>query len=328
MTTHTICYHSADIDGFCSGAIAKLHLLKCGIKSDEIRLIGWNYGDPVPSIPDSQQVIMTDISFPPESMADIKRRCHLTWIDHHVTAIKDGDIMGYNSGPGFRKVGDSASMLAWIFFFGPHVPDAVYWVDRYDVWKKEDPKSPELTWEMVMEVQYGLRFHMSPPNTDKGFEQWAILLADSDRMDEVIADGSLIYQAEKKSNEIRCSKAFDLIFEGVKFAAINNTLAGSAVLDSYARSDHDALMVFSFHGRRQEWDVSMYKNEKSDQDIDLSLIAKRYGGGGHASSCGFRTGDVIDVLSWKDAEDDRISAEKQAAAFNKENEGYDLEHEK
>ena len=40
-----------------------------------------------------------------------------------------------------------------------------------------------------------------------------------------------------------------------------------------------------FAGRPGEWTVSLYGDEGSDRD--LSVVAKAYGGGGHAKACGF-----------------------------------------
>ncbi len=297
MTTHTVIYHSADLDGFCSGAIAKLHLLKSGVPEDDIEMLGWNYGQEIPEITDGQMVIMTDISFPPEAMVDLRTRCMFTWIDHHKTAMADAEAHGYSDLPGVREIGNSASLLAWMFFFIAPIPDVVYWVDRYDVWKKEDPQFPGRDWQSVMDMQYGMRFHLSNPCQKKFFDAWNVLIEDNLLMQHVFQDGQLIHEAEKKSNEIRCSKAFDLTFEDHKFAAVNNTLAGSAVLESYARSDHDGLMVFSYHGKSGMWDVSMYQNEKSTQDVDLSVIAKKYGGGGHKGSCGFRVKEISTILN-------------------------------
>ncbi len=301
MKTHYVIFHSADLDGFCSGAISLRHLLLSGVKIEVIEMIGWNYGNLVPVIPDDAQVIMTDISFPVANMCDIKKRCFLTWIDHHKTAIEDSNDFAYNDVPGLRKVGDSASLLAWMFFFGLEykIPQIVYWVDRYDVWKKEDPQRPSLDWAMVMRTQHGMRFYMSNPSCEFAFGMWNSSFSHDDFMKSISKTGEILLESEEKQNKVRCSKAFDLVFEGIKFAVLNNGIAGSNCLNSYARSDHDALMVFSYNGKKEKWDVSMYKNEASSQEIDLSVIAKKYGGGGHAGACGFMVDDINQVIKYK-----------------------------
>lgn len=304
MKTFVI-YHRSDLDGFCSGAIAKHHLCNnLSINSDDVEMIGWNYGDEVPEIPNGSNVIMTDISFPLDNMLLLALYCNLEWIDHHKTAMDDSKKAGYNLCAGLRKVGDSASLLAWRYFFpDAKIPDIVYWVDRYDVWKKTNEKGED-DWNEVMTMQHGLRFHMKNPCCHFDYIPWAMMLdGNSSYADEKLSiirkDGFVVAESEKRTNQIRCSKAFDLVFEGHKFAAINNTLAGSAVLESYARPDHDGILVFSYNGKTGMWEVSMYGNEKSSQEVDLSIIAKKYGGGGHARSCGFRVNDISIILSKK-----------------------------
>ena len=55
----------------------------------------------------------------------------------------------------------------------------------------------------------------------------------------------------------------------------------------------DIMMCYAYSGHGH-WNVSLY----SDNDIDVSVIAKRNGGGGHRSACGFQVADIRDVLDW------------------------------
>ena len=91
--------------------------------------------------------------------------------------------------------------------------------------------------------------------------------------------------------------SFIVEWEGLKFLALN-TPAKSAL--AFASKDvpetgHDALLKFSFNGKI--WDCSMY-HAKHNAGIDLSIIAVKYGGGGHKGACGFRinTPDLLTVI--------------------------------
>ena len=78
-------YHSADLDGHCSGAIIKR-------KYPECEMIGINYGQDFPwrSIEAKDQVFMVDFSLQPfTDMIRLQGMCNLTWVDHHQTAISD-----------------------------------------------------------------------------------------------------------------------------------------------------------------------------------------------------------------------------------------------
>lgn len=298
MKTYVI-YHSADLDGFCSGAITKKFLLEHQIPEEDIVMIGWNYGQPTPEIPDGRKLYMTDISLGKDFMSDVFERCDVTWIDHHKSAMIDAEENGYSGMKGKREIGNSASLLAWIYFYGHDIPELVYWVDRYDVLKQTDEFHPDRDWEKVMQMQYGMRHWLKNPVTHGEFSVWMSCFTWFEIL-PIFETGVTIIQYEKETNKIRCSKAFDLQFEGLKFAAINNCLAGSVVLDSYARDDHDALMVFSYTGTK--WTVSLYRNSLSKADPDLSLIAVKYGGGGHSRACGFQVEDIntiIGTISWR-----------------------------
>lgn len=47
-------------------------------------------------------------------------------------------------------------------------------------------------------------------------------------------------------------------------------------------------MPFSFNGRNGTWTYSMYS-----KTVDVSNIAKKYGGGGHRGAAGFNTDKLI-----------------------------------
>ena len=288
-----VIYHSADLDGFCSGAIAKMALISnVGIDHKNIEMIGWDYGHDFPSLGDEETiVVMTDISLPANLMQELQKRGDkFIWIDHHKTAIELSEKEGYGKVPGSRLIGDSASLLTWQYFFnGEQVPKIVYWVDRYDVWKQ----GPD--WNEVMEAQYGMRHQMNNPKDEKAFEEWIIRFYNDNIMEEVFYDGKTILAYETEQARIKCSKAFDVMFEGLLFSAINNPIGGSSILNSYRGPDHQGLMVFSYHGKKQRWVVSLYKNELNE-GVDLSVIAKKYGGGGHAGACGFELNDIRTIL--------------------------------
>ena len=81
-------YHSADLDGHCSGAVIKLKYPNC-------EMIGINYGDEFPwdSISENDVVIMSDFGLQPfEDMLKLNDKCNqLIWIDHHITAMDEYD---------------------------------------------------------------------------------------------------------------------------------------------------------------------------------------------------------------------------------------------
>jgi len=283
-----IIYHNADLDGFCSAAIVKKFLLAQGTKDEEIRMLGWDYGQPSPIQVDGD-IYIVDICLPENDMIALRSyNANVVWIDHHKSAIQDS--MGkWDWLPGLRRVGDSAAKLCWEFFY-PDVPlpTVVYWVDRFDVWKKTS-ESGYNDWKSVMEIQWGMRAELKDPKDPDAFYLWNesfTFLKTS-----IINKGTAIYKFIEDQNVIISKRAFVLDFEGLQFCAVNHE-GNSETVKSVVKPEHDAIMLFRFDGQLGKWKFSLYENELNPKKIDLSVIAKKLGGGGHAGACGFECDQI------------------------------------
>lgn len=90
-------YHSRDLDGWMSAAIVKLWHHKTEPINpvtgmiEPLKLIGWDYGNPIPSNLKDNMLVMADISFPQPEMFMLWRtyKENFIWIDHHASAIRD-----------------------------------------------------------------------------------------------------------------------------------------------------------------------------------------------------------------------------------------------
>lgn len=290
---HNVIYHNADLDGFCSGSIVKKALLRDGVPESNIEMIGWNYGDPSPINRDGV-IIMTDISLPENDMISLRSyKDQVIWIDHHKSAIQDS-IGKWDWFDGIRRVGDSASLLAWEYFFkGEPIPKLVYYVDRYDVWKQGFDGN--VNWRGVLEAQFGMRLWLKDPSDKLEFNRWDNSFSNIVLVNSYITQGNVILNFKEYDNKVVSKRAFDLHFEGLKFCAVCNE-GNSETVKSVVRSDHDAIMLFRYD--KSKWRISLYANELSWIPIDVSLVAKRYGGGGHAGSAGFEIANINEVLNW------------------------------
>ena len=52
--------------------------------------------------------------------------------------------------------------------------------------------------------------------------------------------------------------------------------------------------MLTFSWRKGQWTVSMYSDKP---DIDVSVIAKNNGGGGHKGAAGFQTDDISGIIN-------------------------------
>jgi oligoribonuclease NrnB/cAMP/cGMP phosphodiesterase (DHH superfamily) len=265
-------YHSADLDGHCSGALIKLRYPEC-------EMIGINYGEDFlwNTISEDETVFMVDFSLQPfEKMITLNKRCgRLIWIDHHISALKEHEsYKGAVKIEGLRRNGIGACQLVWEYLRDEPVPEFVKLLAEYDVWNHSNPKT--------LPFQMGMRLHdTSPENTDFWQE-----LFDSERVMRIVEDGGIILKYQKLQNE-KYSKscAFETELDGLKVIAANAMLVNSKLFDAvWDEEKHDAMLVFGW--RNGKWTCSLY-TPKTDK-IDVSKIAKARGGGGHAGAAGFQ----------------------------------------
>ena len=82
---------------------------------------------------------------------------------------------------------------------------------------------------------------------------------------------------------------FETVFEGHRCLAINQKDNSEIFADK--RTMYPLCVIFQTDGKR--WYYTVYS---SDPHIDCSLIAARYGGGGHKGAAGFVTKELLDAF--------------------------------
>jgi hypothetical protein len=309
----TVLFHSADWDGLFCREIARKFL-------PDAELIGWDFSDEPIGIP-SGQIYVLDLpcdrpfgfTFPPGKAPEKAEGFgNLIWIDHHKSSIESHpkDI------PGYRIDGVAACRLAWQWFqtlnhlkdSGYHNPNeamktddvglpskqdfierkveeplAVRLAGEYDIWDKRDPNA-EL-------FQHGLRSRELGPDT------WDILLSgptqpEGDKqglaelyVETLLEAGEALQYARTKENEsIIKHNGFTMHWEGLCFLACNAARYNSLLFTAGLKPEHDACLGFNWNGKA--WTVSFY-HAPGKEHIDLSVLAVKYGGGGHRGAAGY-----------------------------------------
>ena len=278
-----ICFfHSSDLDGHCSGALVKLMYPEC-------TMVPINYGQPllIDKLKQHNRIFMVDFSFKPQDMIKLKNRFHLTWLDHHISAIRDSEEHGYSDLSGKRDTNLAGCELTWNYLWpNQEMPKFVHYLGRYDVWDHYN--------EDILYFQYGMRTRQTWP--DKGI--WSNLYINGDKtFNEIKNTGKIIYQYESELNARICkAQSYTINFEGYNALVLNRGYCNSSVFDSIFNPDiHDFVIAYSRYP--DCWRVSLYQNDnKKDFDLDLSVFAKKRGGGGHAGAAGFETQDITELL--------------------------------
>lgn len=279
-----ICYyHKIDLDGKCSAAIVRRKYPDC-------ELIGVDYPDrpDFDKINEGDAVFVVDFSFEPHDMQALMDYSdgNVCWIDHHKSAIQkieaqclpESNIKLTQVIAGKREIGKAGCELTWEYLFPDEpMPEAVRLLGRYDVWDHAD--------EDVLLFQYGMKQLIWNPD----FNLWESLLITPSPVliQKIKQDGSPISLYDLRQTEDYAREmAFPVEFEGHKAWAINKALSNSQIFETLEGSDERPLWIlFSF--RDGVWKYSL--RLASGSVIDVSEIALKYGGGGHADAAGFKS---------------------------------------
>jgi len=266
-------YHSSDLDGHCSGAIVKFHYPEC-----EMWPIDYGARFPIDKIKEGGTVYMVDFTLQPfDQMVELAEKCKLIWIDHHKTALEEAEKRGFVV-RGLRRIGIGACSLTWEFI-NSHlpIPKPVKLLAKYDVWDHSDPDT--------LPFQYGMRLRETDPATEEGMKLWGQLFSSSFfAFDKILEEGKVILKYQKQIDTKYCARhAYPAVFEGYKALVLNRGIVNSMTFENApGAKDADIFVTYVFSGKN--WIVSLYANKP---DIDVSRIAKKYGGGGHKGAAGF-----------------------------------------
>ncbi len=277
-------YHSADLDGHCSGAIVRRALGRVA----SLRLVPWTHGDPLPvfEIGPDTSVVVVGLCFERGVMEDWHRRTrgNLVWIDHHASAIEEMFGLDY---AGRRDVRKAACELAWEFYFPDEpMPTGVRLLGRYDVWDHAHAS-------MVLSFQYGMRARVTDPVELDADEVWEAIFEEKPMDLQMIEqDGLTVLRYIERANVLDAKMgAFECELDGLPAVAMTRVKGGSKVFESvYDPAVHKLMITAYFNGRA--WIYSLYTTH---EDVDCAAIARRHSGlgGGHHRAAGFEAPEFL-----------------------------------
>jgi uncharacterized protein len=283
-------YHSVDLDGWCSAAIVKYWYQRQSYRNDTLKLIGYNYGDKIPDIPINEEVVMVDISFPVEEMKKLIENNNLEWCDHHISAINAMKEVGLDLG-GERDVQFAACELTWKYFFDTKTPEFVRLLGRYDCFGHKGT-SEEQT---VLEFQYAARAYFKNPDDclamlkyDLGLE----FIESEKSIANLLITGKGIYKYLCTEAIQIYNRRIDVNLDGFKFAVVNAPRFNPINFGiKYHEDGYDGAGCF--HYENGQWLFSLYNDNGL---VDVSVVCKNRGGGGHKGAAGFRVKDLNGIL--------------------------------
>ncbi|MCK9324171.1 MAG: DHHA1 domain-containing protein [Bacteroidales bacterium] len=287
------CFYHNDLDGQASAFCVFAWVGNRSNKQGEFIPINYDMAFPFDSIEKDEQVWIVDYSISPDEMRKLlKITQDVVWIDHHKTAIEK--YSNFESPiRGIRKDGEAGCVLTWKYIH--------WWTARGEGKENFSKENPDIPVEKFIDLvgdrdiwawKYGDEtknfFNGSGLyNTDPDGDFWWDCMTKPDFMKRVQEEGKTI-QRYKDMSDIGLNKrlGYAVEFEGYNCFAINRTCSSDRLQENMDKYDIGIPYIHKHNG----YTVSLY----SKKDIDVSEIAKKYGGGGHKKASGFQ----CDELPW------------------------------
>lgn len=280
------CFHHNDADGKCAAYWVKVLARRNG---QSLSFVEMDYTKPFPfdSIEKDERVYIVDFSIMPDDMRKLLEITQdVTWIDHHKTAIERYEGFEYDI-RGIRGDGIAGCMLTWIYLsqmtnygegpialFDPSdvrlAPSFTQLIADWDVWRF---KFGEKTRQFIIAFN-ALNLGLD----DKDWPFWD-RLCNHANVSRMVLDGATMLKYRDGWAANYMNLGFECNFEGYSCFAVNIGFANSEYFKSLEK-DYDIWIAFVYDG--SHWRYSLYSTK-----VDVSEIAKKYGGGGHRGAAGF-----------------------------------------
>lgn len=261
MTT-TILYHN-DADGFAAALAAWLRY------GDNAHYIEVAYGKPVPEIPAyTKRLFILDFSYSREVCDLLATQYELVVLDHHKTAQEALQDAPY----AIFDMSKAGCELAWEYFYpAAELPELLAYVADRDLWLWELPESKEINaWVSTLPKQFSV---------------WAThaLCWDGDM---AAMCGRSILASHTHLLGIMASGAKFIEIAGLPAVVVNSTQALHSELAEFLGQRFPGAAIVAIYNDQANG-TRKYSLRTTRADVDVSAIARQYGGGGHRKAAGF-----------------------------------------
>jgi oligoribonuclease NrnB/cAMP/cGMP phosphodiesterase (DHH superfamily) len=264
------------------------------------------------------QVFILDFSFTPDLLEEMATIAESVFqIDHHVSALKAWDGKLHSDEHGNHSLnhttlplsvnfhlGKSGARLAWEYFHpGTAVPLAILHIEDQDMWRFTYPETRAFCRALrLMSFDFAAWNSLITATADRETARYRETILQGNAIEsyfqrevERLAQGNLRRSALLRGEPIDATQALRhgqaVVTDGrdswlaISGLAINaNVLFASELGNFLAEQSGSFGMVWQL-AADGEVKVSLRSQGKT---LDVSVLAARYGGGGHANAAGFR----------------------------------------
>ena len=266
-----ILYHGNCWDGFGAAWAAK-----GALEGSSHIYVPVSYGQPIPNIPDNQNVYILDFSYPADILLNLAERSQdVVVLDHHASAQKDLAGLQHDRLYIEFDMTHSGAVLAWQYFLPDEPVTALLsYIEDRDLWLNKLPWSEAIH-----------SYIQSYPRTFENYDMLNEMLNEENTHKQVIDFGlSILRFKNTKVTEI-CDQAFTQEWDDYGDIPIVNTSCfmsevANELLERYPKAPF-AAYYFDRPDDKVQWGL------RSRKDFDCSEVAKQHGGGGHKQASGF-----------------------------------------
>ncbi len=255
-------YHANCPDGFGS---AYSFWKKFG---DDMEYIAVKHGEPPPSDLDGKNVYIADFSYSKDVLVSLNEKTYsLKVIDHHISAerdLKDLDFCHFD-------MSHSGAYLSWAFNFPDQpVPKLIKYIEDRDLWLWKMPHAEEIL--------------STIDSYDRTFEWWDhinSILETQDGFNKLVNEGAAILRYKNKLVYTISKNSYRMNMAGENIPVVNTPFFQSEIAGSMSKDEKYAAAYY-YNGKD-----FVFSLRASNDDTDVSEIAKSFGGGGHKKAAGF-----------------------------------------
>jgi uncharacterized protein len=264
MTPDLCLYHANCDDGFGAAfAVWKRF-------GDSVKYLAVNYGHPPPEVTDLD-IVIVDFSYKRPVMIEMAENAKtILVLDHHKTAQAELDGIErecLNTKVVF-DMNRSGAVMAWEHFHPESkVPDFFLYLQDRDLWTKKLPRIDEFTFALRSYPYHFLIW-------DKLYNYPTA---------DLIAEGEAIHRYFRKLVDEAKTHAFFRDIAGHRVPVVNASMFLASEVAGELSEDYAFAAVYVETENTVIWSL----RSRMPDGLDVSEIAKRFGGGGHKHAAGF-----------------------------------------
>ena len=272
-----VIYHGGCTDGVAAAWVAWKAMPRADFYAGE-----YQTPPPLDIAANASGVWVLDFSWKAPEMRMLADACPgpVTVLDHHKTArdelvplLEDGTLKGEFD---MERCG---AVMAWDYLIGnPFYPPLLRHIDARDRWIDERPEGND---QIIM----ALRSYPHAPGEGGYpalFRQWDGMMSDPDRLR---AEGEGIWRYYRQRVDETKAHAALRELDGVMAPMVNAPFFLASEVAGELAQDAEAGWAAAWW---ENADGSRTYSLRSRGEVDVSEIAKRHGGGGHAGAAGFK----------------------------------------